>query len=225
MTHGLEVQMRHRARPRPRLSPRRPVEPRLPRPRAGDRRERRAGDSSRPPGRDHLHPQDAHPAADRGPRGAQPQVRRAAGQAPAVAEGRLHDPGQGLRPRGPHARRRLHREGPAVLRSRPRRAGACSARHRGEGRPREAPARARDLPAPRPPPRRLPHRLRPRRLRPQVRGGRGRQGRLLRRGRLEPVLREGPLLPLPGDQRHAPARGRAPAAHRRASAAARPAST
>ena len=84
-----------------------------------------------------------------------------------------------------------------------------------EGRPREAPARARDVAAPRPPPRRLPHRLRPRRLRPQVRGGRRRQGRLLRRGGLEPVLREGPLVPLPGDQRHAPARGRPPAAHRR----------
>ena len=144
----------------------------------------------------------------------QPQVRRAAGQVPALAEGRLHDPGGGLPARGEDARRRLRREGPPRLRPGPGGPPHVRAADRGRGGE-EAPAGARDPAAPRPPPRRLPDRVRPRRLRPQVRGGGGRQGRLLRRGGLEPLLREGPLVPLRGNQRHAAARRRPPAAHRR----------
>ena len=88
-----------------------------------------------------------------------------------------------------------------------------------------AAARARDAAPARAPPRRLPDRLRPRRQRPQGGGARRRQGRLLGRGEVGSLLREGPRVPPRGRQRHDPARRRSTCRGSTRSAAARPAST
>ena len=224
MASTLDVPTRHRPVLDPALPSRRAVEPRLPGARARHPRQRRPRDRARPPGRHHLHAPHAHPARRRrrhasstastssgwssscsGRRAAARSSWPAAPRWPAWLAAAYAEKGLRAFDRDLVGRRMF---------------GQPIGWRRSGGR--LPPARETSQP--------LGRHLDGCRIgfdlggsRPQVRGGGRRQGRLLRRGGVEPLLREGPLLPLrrgsttrcsraaahlPRDRRHRRQRGR-----------------